>query len=128
MGTQSAESTKLGRGKLGSARALRSSRSSEHRRGVAAGAEPPRAAPPPPAPGTGGRGHRLPASRPGAAAAPGDGGGHGQGLGTARGCAEPVPLFHLSTGQEKAACPGQTRGPRWGTDREQLVPSAERQQ
>lgn len=65
--------------------------------------------PQPPTPGTGGRGHRLPASRPGAAAASGDGGwAHArQGL-----C---WTSFASAAGQEKAARPRQARGPRWGT-------------
>lgn len=124
MGTQSAASTKLGRAKLGSARALWSSRSSEHRRGVAAGAEPPRLSPQPPAPGTGGRGHRPPAPRPGAAAA----GGHRRGHTHARGCAEPVPLFPPRQGREKPPARDRRGGRDGGLGRAQLVPFLESQQ
>lgn len=127
MGTQSAESTKLGRGKLGSARALWSSRSSEHRRGVgvAAVAEFPRAAPPVPH-----AWHRQP--RPPPARIPARGCRHAWGRGWAHArqglCWSRAPLSPLRQGRKKPPARDRRGGRDGGLGRAQLVPLLERQQ
>lgn len=127
MGTQSAESTKLGRGKLGSARALWSSRSSEHRRGVgvAAGAEPPRAAPPVPH-----AWHWRPRAPRARVPARGCRRGWGRGWEQARQglCWSRVPLSPLRQGKKKPPARDRRGGRDGGLGRVQLVTLLERQQ